>query len=228
MCTYARISLARYPSLPTGPLSLAGYTATSPSLCTPRHRARCVPHRSFVPLVPTHDTHSRRSHDPAISLITALALARVILLSPTACLRSSAFFLPPQYLLFFPQHAPEPSSDFYNLLLVARHIHTQTGDRRRRRRRCRHRRVSGTVHPEKPENREKQKRPARRAAHPAGVVRSNGTVAVTGRCGRGGEIRGWPLSDPGERRAGVADEKRKRHRGTPTQRIIRASACTRL
>lgn len=93
-------------------------------------------------------THPRSRH-PAFSRGAAAAH------------RSPLFF--PPWLLFFPQHAPEPFSDFYNLLLVAPHT---TG---RRRCRCRHRRrVSGAAHPEKPENRGKQKRPARRAAHPAG------------------------------------------------------------
>lgn len=65
---------------------------------------------------------------------------------------SLALFFPPvTRTLFFPEHAPEPSSDFYNLLLVA--PHTATG----RRRCCRHRRVSGAARPEKPENRGKQK-----------------------------------------------------------------------
>lgn len=151
--------------LPTGPLSLAVYSSLCPLLLLhpPRPRTLRVPHRSFVPLVPTRDAHSRRSHDPVISLPTALALARAIPLSPAACHRSSlALFFPP-YLLFFLNTPPSSSSDFYNLLLVA--LHT-TG--RRRRRCCR--RVSGAAHPEKPENRGKQKRPARRAAHPAGWV----------------------------------------------------------
>lgn len=46
---------------------------------------------------------------------------------------------------FFPRHAPRPTSDFYNLLLVAR----LTGVRR-------------AARPEKPENRGKQKRAGRR------------------------------------------------------------------
>jgi len=123
---------------------------------------------------------------------------------------------------FFPQHAPESSSDFYNLLLVAPYT---TG---RYHRCCRHRRVSGAAHPEKPENRGKQKRPARRAAHPAGWVRSNGSGGSGGSTGiRWGRSLRVARGNAGAT-AGVADEKRKRHRGTPTQRIIRASACMRL
>lgn len=223
-CVPTPASLSRAPllalPLPTGPLSLVVY----PPLRPPLPRALHVPHQSFVPLVPTPDAHSRRSHDPAISLPTARIPARIVPLSPTACLRARCSrFFSPVYFLFFPQHAPEPSSDFYNLLLVAPHT---TG---RRRRCCRHRRVSGAAHPEKPENRGKQKRPARRAAHPAGWC---AWTAVAGTATARGPGEGVAVeSGPGERRcdgAGVADEKRKRHRGTPTQRIIHASACARL
>jgi len=64
---------------------------------------------------------------------------------------SPLFFFPP-VSSFFLSTPPGPSSDFYNLLLVAPR---STAGRQR---------VSGAAHPEKPENRGKQKRPARRAS----------------------------------------------------------------
>lgn len=217
MCTYVRISLARSPS--RSPSSdRTSFTRRVFPLCAPR-----------TPAPSTFRTGpSFLSFPPAMLTLVALTIPRSLFqpLSPSlapsrflqrrASARRSRFPPPPgTSYFFFPEHAPEPPSDFYNLLLVAPHT---TG---RRCRCCRHRRVSGAAHPEKPENRGKQKRPARRAAHPAGVVRSNG-----GARGSGG--RTLRATRGNGAAAGVADEKRKRHRGTPTQRIIRASACARL
>lgn len=135
MCTYARISLARFPSrsiFRTGPLSLA---VRSPLSSLPRARSAPVlrhPSRSYplVSLVPSRSSVSTpaRSLSPRFSLDSfplflapTLSRALAIPLSPSACHRSGpvAFFF--RRTSFFPQHAPGPSSDFYNLLLVARH-----------------------------------------------------------------------------------------------------------
>ena len=67
MCTYARISLARSPSS-----DRTSFTRrVPPSVPPPAFRTG----PSF-PLVPTRDVHSRRSHDPAISLPTVLTHPR--------------------------------------------------------------------------------------------------------------------------------------------------------
>lgn len=73
----------------------------SPSVPPLSSRAPHVPHQSFVSPVPTRDVHSRRSHGLPRSLPTVLVLARVIPLSPTACLRSSLTLFFPPYLPFF-------------------------------------------------------------------------------------------------------------------------------
>lgn len=119
-CVPTPASHSRALPLPTGPLSLL---AVYPPLCHPVHpRALRVPHRSFAPLVPTRDAHSRRSHDPTISLPTALALARAIPLSPTACLRSSfALFFPSSYLLFFSSSTPPGRRVIFIICYLLRH-----------------------------------------------------------------------------------------------------------
>lgn len=195
-CVPTPASHSRALPLPTGPLSLAVY----PPLCHPVHppRALRVPHRSFAPLVPTRDARSRRSHDPTISLPTALALARAIPLSPTACLRSSfALFFPSSYLLFFSSSTPPSRRVIFIICYLLRHTPPPAVAAAV----AANRRVSGAAHPEKPENRGKQKRPARRAAHPAGWARSNGS----GGNGwwDGDPYRGRPLRVArGERRGG--------------------------
>lgn len=87
------------------------------------------------------------------------------------------------HLLFFSQYAPGTSSDFYNLLLVAPYTSGRP--------------VSGAAHPEKPENRGKQKRSARCAMYPARRVGVAAVGAVEGKADSGG-----------------GRKKRKRHRGT--------------
>lgn len=167
MCTYARISLARSPSS-----DRTSFTRRIPPSVPPR-APPCplrVPHRSFAPLIPTRDARSRRSHDPTISLPTALALARAIPLSPTACLRSSFALFFPSCLLFFSSSTPPGRRVIFIICYLLRHTPPAVAAAV-----AANRRVSGAAHPEKPENRGKQKRPARRAAHPAGWARSNGS-----------------------------------------------------
>lgn len=162
---------------------------------------RRVPHRSHLSLSRAFAARSSRSHPnvPARSRFRALAL-------PFPLRRATAFFSPaPPFFLSTP---PGPSSDFYNLLLVARYTPSAAvaataaaG-------------VSGAAHPEKPENRGKQKRPARCAA------------PCIPRDALGRQRRRWR----GTASAAVGAEKKKKapRDQRPTRRIIRANACARL
>jgi len=157
-------------SLPrTGPLSLLPpkpprIPALQPSPRVPSH-SRCsllVPSipQSLPslprPAAPRRPTRSVSRH-PAFSLGVPPLVELLLPLPPTApppprSFFLSSFFLPSRSPYFSSARPRGPSSDFYNLLLVAPR---STAGRHR---------VSGAAHPEKPENRGKQKRPARRAS----------------------------------------------------------------
>lgn len=149
-------------------------------LCTPVPRALHVPRRS----------PSFLSFPLVMLTLVALTIPRSLSqplspsLAPSRSLprRASArrFFSPPSVRtsFFFLNTPPSRRVIFIICYLLRQHT---TG---RGRHRCR--RVSGTAHPEKPENRGKQKRPARRAAHPAEWCAWM-AVAVTGMVRESGE-----------------------------------------
>lgn len=127
----SRVSLARSASrslsLSLFPTDRTSFTrrGVSPALS---RALLYVPHRSFIPLVPARGCSlvvvppdSAFSFPPArCRCALSFALPRDV-----PSLSRRARFFPPA-LLFFPQYALGPSSDFYNLLLVAPH----TTDRR--------------------------------------------------------------------------------------------------
>lgn len=134
--TPASLSRAFPLALSSGPDLFHSPCVPPPLISAPRARSAPVlrhPSRSYplVSLVPSRSSVSTpaRSLSPRFSLDPSLSFSHPLF---PARSRYPAFSIgvPPRSVRwlffsavppFFPQHAPGPSSDFYNLLLVARH-----------------------------------------------------------------------------------------------------------
>lgn len=193
-CVPTPASHSRALPLPTGPLSLAVY----PPLCHPVHPRALSAFRTGPSFL---------SFPLAMLTLVALTIPRSLFqplspsLAPSRFLPRRASAAPfalffPSCLLFFSSSTPPSRRVIFIICYLLRHTPLAVAAAV-----AANRRVSGAAHPEKPENRGKQKRPARRAAHPAGWARSNGSGG-NGR-GDGDPYRGRAAeSSPGERRGG--------------------------
>lgn len=180
---YLRPHLTRALSLFRPDLFRSPYTPLCATPCTP------VPSPRSAPVLRSSRSHSRcslsslsRSHD--LSSNRSRPRSRHPAFSHgVPPLRRFALFFPLVPPFFSSSSTPPSRRVIFIICYLLRHTPPAVAAAV-----AANRRVSGAAHPEKPENRGKQKRPARRAAHPAGWARSNGSGG-NGAVGRG--IRTW-------------------------------------